>query len=69
MELSVPRMGSRKCFVALVVFIVGWDDPQLEEHLSLMEHFCLCGDRGEGLCIQQLTQVRKWATGMRGYTK
>lgn len=63
MELSVLPMGSRKCFVVLVGFIVGWDDPHLEEH------FGFCGDRDEGLCNQQLTQVRKRAAGMRGYTK
>ncbi len=45
MELSVLRMGGRKCFVVLVVFIVRWDDPHLDEHLSLMEQFCLCGDK------------------------
>lgn len=39
MEWSVLQMGSRKCFVSVVLFIVGWDDLHLEEHLSLVEHF------------------------------
>lgn len=33
MEWSVPHMGSRKCFVAVVVFIVGWDDPNSGEQV------------------------------------
>lgn len=69
MESSVLQMGSRKCFVAAVVFIVGWDDPRLEEHLSLVEHFISLVEKGEGLCDQQSTHVRKQTAGMRGCTK
>ena len=65
MESSVLQMGGRKCFV----FIVGWDDPRLEEHLSLVEHFISFVEKGEGLCDQQSTHVRKRTAGMRGFAK
>lgn len=59
MELSVLQMGNRKSFVAVVVFIVDWDDPYSEEHLTVVEHFFFfCGKRREGLRNQQLTQRR-----------